>query len=206
MLGYIYLIRNNINGKGYIGQTVRHIKKRFENHLYDSKNGSGVALHKAIRKYGSDNFTITTVVSCEEVLLDDMEAYYIEFYGTFAPIGHGYNLTKGGDSAPRSKRSAEHCAKLSAAKLGKKLSLEHRSKLSEVRAGVKRKPCSTERKLKISLANKGKRRSDKERAAMSLARMGNKNRKGIPHSSEVKGKIRASMLVRRSENPHWGHT
>ena len=32
-MGYIYLIRNTINGKGYVGQTVVSIEQRFSEHV-----------------------------------------------------------------------------------------------------------------------------------------------------------------------------
>jgi hypothetical protein len=37
-LGFIYLIRNRVNGKGYVGQTVKSVRKRFFEHLRSAEN------------------------------------------------------------------------------------------------------------------------------------------------------------------------
>lgn len=42
------------SGKSYIGQTVRPIEKRFEEHQLESSNC--VAIYRAIQKYGWENF------------------------------------------------------------------------------------------------------------------------------------------------------
>lgn len=52
---YLYKIINKINEKFYIGKT-NNIFKRWEQHRYDSKNNSKLLIHKAIRKYGIENF------------------------------------------------------------------------------------------------------------------------------------------------------
>ena len=46
---YIYLTTNLINGKKYIGKHYGEIN--------DSYLGSGILIKKAIKKYGSNNFT-----------------------------------------------------------------------------------------------------------------------------------------------------
>lgn len=51
--GYVYEIRNNINGKSYIG--CRMIAR--DNNDWEKYYGSGSAIKKAISKYGRDNFT-----------------------------------------------------------------------------------------------------------------------------------------------------
>lgn len=57
-----------------------------------------MAIHKAILKYGSENFTIEvleTVSNCENLgeKLDMLEQYYINLYDTYH---NGYNSTSGG--------------------------------------------------------------------------------------------------------------
>jgi predicted nucleotidyltransferase len=55
--GYIYLIRNLLNGKAYIGKTEKSVSLRFSQHKTQSKIGSAYALHAAMRKYGVHNFS-----------------------------------------------------------------------------------------------------------------------------------------------------
>lgn len=52
---YLYKIENKINGKFYIGKT-NNTSKRWKQHCYYSKNKSNLLIHKAIRKYGLENF------------------------------------------------------------------------------------------------------------------------------------------------------
>lgn len=94
MIGYIYLITNNINNKQYIGQ-------HRTNHINDGYMGSGVALHRAYKKYGLENFTkeilfYTVSKSVDNLLciLNALEKFYIRKYNTFKD---GYNMTEGGD-------------------------------------------------------------------------------------------------------------
>jgi group I intron endonuclease len=52
---YLYKIINNINGKFYIGKTNNTIK-RWKQHEFSSRNNPKLLIHKAIKKYGIDNF------------------------------------------------------------------------------------------------------------------------------------------------------
>lgn len=89
----IYKALNKINGKIYVGQTVKKLSQRIYQHLY-SKNG---AFPKALRKYGKDNFMIECVENClSKEELDDREKYWINYYRS-NNRENGYNLTNGGD-------------------------------------------------------------------------------------------------------------
>lgn len=94
-MGYIYKITNNINGKIYIGQTIGTIEKRFAEHKNAAKNGCRYALHRAIRKYGIENFSIEEIEQCPIEELDNKEQYWISFYDSYS---HGYNMTIGGSA------------------------------------------------------------------------------------------------------------
>ena len=54
--GRIYIIRNTINNKVYIGQTIHSVKLRFSKHLTSARKGGDYVIGKAIRKYGEENF------------------------------------------------------------------------------------------------------------------------------------------------------
>ena len=159
--GFVYLIRNRVNGKGYVGQTVKSVKKRFAEHLWSAANGSEYAIHCAIRKHGTENFEVETVVACESSLLNALEEYCIAFYGTRAAIGHGYNMTDGGKSTSGWSPSAETRDKMSKAQKGRpgrKHSEETKAKISASGKGIKKPALSDEHKAKLSMAHKKNRK------------------------------------------------
>ena len=52
----IYAIRNTVNGKVYIGQTVRSLEQRWAQHVLLSRVRN-MPVCRAIRKHGADKFT-----------------------------------------------------------------------------------------------------------------------------------------------------
>lgn len=91
----IYMHKNKVNGKVYIGQTRRELNQRF------GKDGShyvGCKLfYRAIKKYGWNNFEH---VLLEENIKDsdtanEREMFYIEKYNS-TDNNYGYNILRGG--------------------------------------------------------------------------------------------------------------
>ena len=56
--GSIYIIKNNINEKVYIGQTTMTVHERFMMHMKPSttKQRSGYKLYMAVKKYGKEHY------------------------------------------------------------------------------------------------------------------------------------------------------
>lgn len=96
MIG-IYLIKNNVNGKCYIGQSV-NIEKRVNEHFwksfYKTDRSYECVVHQAIRKYSKESFSWEVLTTCEQKDLDDLERAYIKKYDTLVP--NGYNRAIGG--------------------------------------------------------------------------------------------------------------
>jgi group I intron endonuclease len=96
IIGIIYLIRNKINNKKYIGQTIRALNDR----INDYKRGFGNDyLNNSFKKYDWDNFEfsiIDTAQSIEE--LNSKEIKYIIKYDT-TNKNLGYNIESGGGNA-----------------------------------------------------------------------------------------------------------
>ena len=92
----IYKATNKITGKSYIGFD-SNWPHRKNAHKHAAKRGSSFLFHKAIRKYGWENFEWSIIEQSDkhETLLKEKEEYYIRFYNTF--YDNGYNMTYGGD-------------------------------------------------------------------------------------------------------------
>lgn len=96
VLGQIYIIKNSINDKVYIGQTIQDYKRRWHGHKHESKSIDR-PLYRAMRKYGYDNFWVELIednIPYEE--LDEKEIYYIKLYDCMNP--KGYNISPGGQN------------------------------------------------------------------------------------------------------------
>lgn len=94
--GYIYLIRNKVNGHLYIGKHEFH-----QPHLDPDYWGSGNKLQTAYKKYGKDNFTIGILewIYTDVSDLNATEIFWIAAFDTYRSSQH-YNLSPGGDGVP----------------------------------------------------------------------------------------------------------
>lgn len=95
-LAYIYKITNIQNGKVYIGKTMETPEKRFKEHCNEAhrQRSQNRPLYSAMNKYGIENFQVSTVEECNDSIVNEREAYWIEKYQSFK---YGYNATFGGD-------------------------------------------------------------------------------------------------------------
>ena len=102
---FIYLIKNKVNNKRYVGATIRSPKERFREHLKLSEldQYKNRILYMAIRKYGKDNFELEWTGNysyCIKNLdeLSKLETQFIEYYRTYFynEDSYGYNSTFGG--------------------------------------------------------------------------------------------------------------
>ena len=103
MNGKIYMIRNEVNGKRYIGQTVNSLEERFKQHKHGTRQPKKnmTKLQKAMDKYGKPMFTITLIEDNIDTieLLAEREKFFIEKFNT----KEEYNSTNGGENKLRNK-------------------------------------------------------------------------------------------------------
>ena len=94
-MGHIYKITNTLNNKIYIGQTIKTVDKRFQQHKNNINKDyfSQIVLYKAFKKYGIENFICEEIEEVPNELLDEREKYWIEYYNSYF---EGYNSTLGG--------------------------------------------------------------------------------------------------------------
>lgn len=160
--GLIYKITNTINGKLYIGQTVR-----IKMYLQGRYKGSGVLLKKAKKKYGIENFKIEIVCyAYSQQELNTLETHYIRFFDTVHP--KGYNLTNEGTAHQDTRK------KLAKASTGRIKKPEEIEKIIQANKG---RTISKEQKEAISKFNKGKIVSEETRQKLRMASMGRKKSK-----------------------------
>lgn len=98
MKGSIYIIRNTINNKVYIGQTTQTVSIRFTNHKMASRTGEDTKFYRAMRKHGEENFYPELLEQVEIENLNNRERYWIKYYDSYY---NGYNSTLGGDQPYR---------------------------------------------------------------------------------------------------------
>lgn len=94
MKGFIYIIKNTINKKVYIGQTRVSIDIRWKEHLRHAAYGDQV-INRAMRKYGKEYFYIELLEECSIEELDNREIYYISLFNS-TDKKNGYNVSIGG--------------------------------------------------------------------------------------------------------------
>lgn len=121
MVGFIYIIRNTVNNKVYIGQTKVSVDQRWKEHLRHDQYGTQV-INRAMKKYGVDKFYVETLEICSIQLLDSREIFYIDLFDS-TNKSKGYNVSIGG-STPRFKRKILSTANLIDLYVNKKFSLE----------------------------------------------------------------------------------
>lgn len=113
--GYIYEVKNNINNKIYIGQTL-YIKRRFKDHKANRYHNPH--FKHAISYYGADNFSFSILYSLKledekmlKKILNHLEKFWIMAHSSYNP-NKGYNSNYGGRSQSGMKYSKESRQKM----------------------------------------------------------------------------------------------
>jgi group I intron endonuclease len=200
--GIVYVLKNKINGKCYVGQTISSLSNR----IYDHKKNKSI-IGMAILKYGIENFERHQFKGISINLLDYTEIQLIKRLNTVCP--NGYNIMLGGQA--NRIFSEETKLKMSIAHIGKKQTKEEIEKRVCSLRGKKR-PVELMEKLKQYNIGRVVSKETKEKIRQSL--LGNtpwnkgkkmseevnkKNsecHKGYRHSEETKRKMRESHKKR----------
>ena len=91
----VYVIRNKVNGKRYVGIAKYGTAIRWRAHVRAAMRGGQCYLQRAIRKHAPKSFSICVVQRCNnDAELRAAEKRWIAKLDTYQ---HGYNQTKGGD-------------------------------------------------------------------------------------------------------------
>lgn len=163
-LGCVYLVTCLPTGKRYVGMTQRDAtgKLRWVAHLELASSGYRGLLHRAIRKYGKDNFRLE-VLAVRKTLksLQKSERFFIKKLDTLAP--RGFNCTEGG--------------------LGGRAVLSARKKIGKASAGRWKTKEFRNRMLPVLQRNNLESKSPERREQARSRRLGRK------HTKETKAKI-----------------
>lgn len=196
----IYMHKNKINGKIYIGQTCQKPEYRW-------KNGKGYIecphFYSAILKYGWDNFE--HIILKEKISLEEAnywEEYYIEKYKS-TEENFGYNISKGGLNrtfSDETRKKLSFNMKKRWQNKDFKLFMSKRTKeLWKNEEYVEKQRKAREDKIHY-ISEEGKRRISEARKKYILEHGTPTQGKG--HSKETKEKLRKSKLGKN--NPMYG--
>lgn len=165
----VYVAKNLVNEKEYVGMTSSSLQKRIKKHEWSAAKGSPTIFHNAIRKYGIEAFCFS-ILSTHQTRAEMAEAEIatIKKRGTNYP--KGYNITLGGDGF-----SGKHRAE-SVDLMRANTTRIHANRTPEERAEIGRK---------ISLAKKGK--------PQPWAKENSKKLKGKKRSDDFKRKVSETM-------------
>ena len=172
----IYRIINSANNKFYIGKTIGSAKTRFNQHKYMAKIGKPSHLYNAIRKWGTEYFSVEVIedniISVE--VLNQQEIYYIS---TLSPH---YNMDKGGTGGC-------HLNEQQLQELSLKTTERNKNMKGKTFVDIYGKEKATQIKSAISEANRGRKLnlSEEERRNRSLRlKINNPNQCKTQHSIE----------------------
>lgn len=174
MKHYIYVIKNILNNKVYVGQT-KNPTRRWQQHQYDcfTKNETWTRLYCSMRKHGVNNFTYTIIQECDTLDVNQNEIHWIEELKA-TDRKFGYNQDLGGNQ-------------------NKIVSQETRIKIGNASRG---RIVSDATKEKISLSKLGKKRSEESKRKQSISNIGR------VHTEETKQKISKSHQgINKSPQP-----
>ena len=121
----VYLIKNKVNNKFYIGSTAKSIDRRFYTHLNSLRKNEHHSeyLQKSWNKYGEDSFIFIILECCDPKDCISREQYYMN---TLLPE---YNICPTAGSVLGAKFNSSEEVKIGQRARAKKLGLSHKGKI-----------------------------------------------------------------------------
>jgi group I intron endonuclease len=134
------MFRNKVNGKVYVGQTIKSFNDRFKGHrqALNKRYAKQLYFYKAVNKYGWDQFEKIILIEGDYTRsqLNDLEKEYISKYQSNNP-SIGYNCNSGGQGGNLYFRTEEIKNRISNSLKGHSYNKgipkteEHKKKLSQ---------------------------------------------------------------------------
>jgi len=190
----VYIIRNNIDNRCYVGSSI-NLRKRKNEHIARLKSNThrNVHINRFVNKYGIDSLFFEVLENTDVENLIEREQYWIDL---LKPV---FNISPTAKNCLGVKHTDETKRKVGLASKGRPFSEIHRQRLSQ---SLKGRVFSSEtrekiRQSRIGTTHIGHKFSDESKVKMGKSQLGNTNRNGKKHSEEVKMKMKEAWIARR---------
>lgn len=157
----VYSITDIVNGMVYVGQTLMNFGDRRDSHFSLLRNGKHAcsAMQADFALHGEANFVFAVLEVCDESVIDEREAYYIDYY---TAMDKSYNKCGGGrigyKGVPLTEEAKRKIGEQNRVRgLGRKASDATRMKMSLSRRGRPCAPMSEEARRRASVDRSGEK-------------------------------------------------
>jgi len=183
----VYIIKNKINSKFYIGST-KNIGARWQGHKYllRHKTHHSRDMQDLFNEHGLGVFELSILETCEKDVLKQREQYYLD---SMDAVGNGFNQCSSSQSKIGLGVRPETAKRISEGLKGHSVSPETIAKrketlllrygLKEIKSYVCKGIRSEETREKMSLAKKGKKQTPEHIENNRLSRLSNRLEKNI---------------------------
>ena len=91
-MGYLYYLKNLINGKIYIGKTIKSPRIIYRHYLKEQIEENSL-LSNEIKEYGKENFLFFVIGKFPNEKLNEWQKFYIKKFNSHCKNGCGYNTS-----------------------------------------------------------------------------------------------------------------
>lgn len=91
-MGYLYYLKNLINGKIYVGKTIKSPKIIYRHYIKEEIKENPI-LFNEMKEYGKKNFLFFIIGEFSNEKLNEWHSFYIKKFNSNWKDGHGYNMS-----------------------------------------------------------------------------------------------------------------